>query len=1075
MAGDSTRSVKIFINGKEIENTIKSIRGEYAKTKAELERLTVGSDAYNQKVRELNSLNGLLENHRARINQVGQALGKNNGLMSTFKAGLSDGLGLAGTLTGVGAVASAVSLLGNELSKGATDFLNYSEKVQDMAGVMDISGEAIKEMEDRAMSLTTIVTEGGTKIQTSANDVLEGFKLVAGAKPELLEVEGALEAVTKEAIVLSRASGEDLSSSVNNLTTVMGQYNLEATEATRVINALAAGSKAGAAETTDVTESMKEFGLVAANSNITVEESVGLIETLADKQLKGSAAGTQLRNILTKLSAPDNLPKSAIDGFNSLGINLDVVKDKSLPLEVRLKELSKAQGHAGVLAKAFGTENLAAAQIITENVDKYAQLTTEVTGTTSAYDLAATRSESWSQRIKDLGIWWENVRLTIMKFLADAVEPVVESVKDLIGVFSSASSESRTWGKVMDALGGVIRSIFIVIGWVNNVTATYFKSMMKAGEGTGFFSKVINLLLDFLSDLPATLNAVGAGVETLFSWLGGDFSKNIFKEMQSAFDNTKLLQTKSKEERDKEIASVKASGDVMDTVVKSNNAKVLKSVDKHAKDLSKQRKKAEDDLTKHLENLQDALKKHEDDVAKIGLSETEKGIQAIRDKYAKDIAAAIELENKGVSEGHQIRINLERLMYEELAQLSDDAIAKLYEKNQKAQQSELDQIRANHAERIKVIQDLENNGLIDRSEASNQTDIINLERDQALMQAQTEMLLKHNEGLLEEKNKRIAEEIELESGLKAIRMSGFDIEIEAVNAHYDQLLELARKYIDDQAVIDEIESDRQRNLTEVTFKEKERQLSVMSDAFGQLGNAVTGFINDTGKSSQNWIAFQKAMTIAQIAFDTARAISSIVAASTAGDPYTFIARVATGVATVLANIAKAKKLMEADTPKFQQRKDGGYYDVMGDSDGKRYNAKYIGKQPTGLLPSSPSLVLASEKGPEYFVSNEDLQNPLVASLVGTIEDIRQNRVKQRADGGYVGDVSKDGYTSPADGRPGQYNGQVGSIRIIEENTRVMRELLRYIEKGIPAIVGDEAVKDIQKRYRRLNEVAGGVL
>ena len=139
MAGDSTRSVKIFINGKEIENTIKSIRGEYAKTKAELDRLTVGSDAYNQKVRELNSLNGLLENHRARINQVGQALGKNNGLMSTFKAGISDGLGLAGTLTGVGAVASAVSLLGNELSKGATDFLNYSEKVQDMAGVMDIS------------------------------------------------------------------------------------------------------------------------------------------------------------------------------------------------------------------------------------------------------------------------------------------------------------------------------------------------------------------------------------------------------------------------------------------------------------------------------------------------------------------------------------------------------------------------------------------------------------------------------------------------------------------------------------------------------------------------------------------------------------------------------------------------------------------------------------------------------------------------------------------------------------------------------------------------------------------------
>jgi len=152
----------------------------------------------------------------------------------------------------------------------------------------------------------------------------------------------------------------------------------------RVINELAAGAKEGAAEIPDITSALKEFGTVAEIGNVSTSESIALIETLADRQLKGSEAGTQLRNVLSKLASADILPKSAQEQFKKLGIDINILKDSSLPLEKRLRELGKANGDVSALTKIFGLENLQAATIITSGLDKYEQLNKKIQGTHDA-------------------------------------------------------------------------------------------------------------------------------------------------------------------------------------------------------------------------------------------------------------------------------------------------------------------------------------------------------------------------------------------------------------------------------------------------------------------------------------------------------------------------------------------------------------------------------------------------------------------------------------------------------------------------------------------------------------------
>lgn len=87
----------------------------------------------------------------------------------------------------------------------------------------------------------------------------------------------------------------------------------------------------------------------------------------------------------------------------------------------------------------------------------------------------------------------------------------------------------------------------------------------------------------------------------------------------------------------------------------------------------------------------------------------------------------------------------------------------------------------------------------------------------------------------------------------------------------------------------------------------------INEARWQSAQAFTASIATLGnvlaKNEEDRLEFQKIATIAQIAYDTARAISTIVAESSSGDPYTAAFRIAANVAMVVANIAKATQVL----------------------------------------------------------------------------------------------------------------------------------------------------------------------
>lgn len=202
-----------------------------------------------------------------------------------------------------------------------------------------------------------------------------------------------LKVLQQNTITLSHAAGMSMNDAATALAGTINQFGLQATEADRVINVLAAGSKYGAAEIVDLSQSFKVVGAAASAAGLTVEDTAGAVEVLSKNNLKGAEAGTALRNIMLKMQTVLGVDFRK----NSFSDALDALKPKLTD--------------AAYLSKVFGIENIAAAQFLIKNSDAVAEMTAHVTATNVAQEQAAIRTDTVQQmmarcqaRIDDLKI-----------------------------------------------------------------------------------------------------------------------------------------------------------------------------------------------------------------------------------------------------------------------------------------------------------------------------------------------------------------------------------------------------------------------------------------------------------------------------------------------------------------------------------------------------------------------------------------------------------------------------------------------------------------------------------------------
>lgn len=266
--------------------------------------------------------------------------------------------------------------------------MSFGQAMADLSSITGITGAELEELSAQSRKL-------GKESGLGADTAARAYSLLA-SQIDVAEIgiEG-LNILQQKSITLAQASGMSLDGAADALAGTVNQFGLGADAADRVINVLAAGSKYGAAEIEHLTQSFKVVGSAASAMGLNVEETAGALEILSLANLKGSEAGTALRNIILKLNT-----ELGVDlGEFSLGSALDALKPK----------LSDAT----YLAKVFGVENIAAAQFLIQNATAVDEMTTKLTGTAVAEEQAAIRTQTSAQRMAELRAQVEDLKISL--------------------------------------------------------------------------------------------------------------------------------------------------------------------------------------------------------------------------------------------------------------------------------------------------------------------------------------------------------------------------------------------------------------------------------------------------------------------------------------------------------------------------------------------------------------------------------------------------------------------------------------------------------------------------------------
>lgn len=321
-------------------------------------------------------------------------------------------------------------------------FVNFANVAVLSVGLF-ASIQALNDYEDAVASFRTIVGGKDTTFQKyqdkinevakatkkSSIEVAQSFENIAGLNAKFAETADSIGLVSKAAITLSKASGDDLTVSAQNLVGIMNQFSLAATEADRTINVLAAGQAVGAANITKTSEAFVNFGSVASGANISLEKSVALVQVLGKFSIFGAEAGTKLRGSILKL-------QQAGLGYASGQFDIN---DALAEATKRLSKLTTAKQKDAVILKLFGAENIATGKILLNNIALFDEYSQGVTGKVSAaQDQANIKTATLTNKLKELQAGWINIitgsseagsamhtATQIVSYLTDNLEKIV--------------------------------------------------------------------------------------------------------------------------------------------------------------------------------------------------------------------------------------------------------------------------------------------------------------------------------------------------------------------------------------------------------------------------------------------------------------------------------------------------------------------------------------------------------------------------------------------------------------------------------------------------------------------------
>lgn len=318
-----------------------------------------------------------------------------------------------------------------------------------MSGVQAVTSATAEDM----VRLRSAAITAGQATAFSASDAAKAEAELAKAGIRTSDILGGALAGS---LSLAAAGQLDLADAATISAQAMNTFKLSGQDVNHIADVLAAGANKSAADVGQLGDALRQGGLVAEQTGLSLEDTVGVLSAFADRALIGSDAGTSLKTMLQRLTPQS---QQAADEMRSLGITAYDAQGNFVGLAAFAQNLKTSlskltpEARNAALSVIFGSDAVRGANVL--------------------YELGAQGVDSYTAAVNDQGAA-SRMAATQMDNLAGDLEQLKGSVETAL---IQSGSEAN----------GVLRD------------------MVQAGTG----------VVNFVGDLPGPLLATGLAVSAM--------------------------------------------------------------------------------------------------------------------------------------------------------------------------------------------------------------------------------------------------------------------------------------------------------------------------------------------------------------------------------------------------------------------------------------------------------------------------------------------------------------------------------------------------------------------------------
>lgn len=344
----------------------------------------------------------------------------------------------------------------------------FQDSMADLSAITGATGKDLKFLESRIFSMSKTYV-------ASQSEVATAIKLVASAKPELLENIDLLTKTTESVLLLKNASGIELADAAQITAESLNQFGADASRASEFVNILAAGAKFGSSEIAQTGAAATIAGPAAKAAGLSFLQLNAAIQTTAKGGIKAEKAGTALNSILGRMR------RLGID-FKKVGLQgaFEIVKKA-------IDGTADSTARAKLEAKIFGEEHAKVGLALIDNVEFLGMYEKRLKGTNTAQAQADVRMATFGTRLKAVGVLMNEKIIKLFQkseggagILAGTIERFIDSMDaGDIEVFSLAISGLAV------VLAGLGETLSAVINVAIGVLKPFFALLKGIGTAIG--------------------------------------------------------------------------------------------------------------------------------------------------------------------------------------------------------------------------------------------------------------------------------------------------------------------------------------------------------------------------------------------------------------------------------------------------------------------------------------------------------------------------------------------------------------------------------------------------------------